>query len=162
SHLKFTYIYFFSQAEDGIRDFHVTGVQTCALPIWGPHALPWSLENGRTCRRLTLPGLSKFSPPTETCEWPWGCALRRPWVGWALRDWWINSRRSERPWCVCDACNLKTRYRFATGETCRKWPSTCTPIIISVPRSTRNGSAGSCRMKQDVTGSSCSTGKMSG
>src|SRR5690606_40335438 len=24
---------FFYQAEDGIRDFHVTGVQTCALPI---------------------------------------------------------------------------------------------------------------------------------
>src|SRR5690606_39408644 len=24
----------FFQAEDGIRDFHVTGVQTCALPIW--------------------------------------------------------------------------------------------------------------------------------
>src|SRR6266511_4527616 len=26
-------IFFFFQAEDGIRDFHVTGVQTCALPI---------------------------------------------------------------------------------------------------------------------------------
>src|SRR5690606_2456806 len=26
-------IRFFFQAEDGIRDFHVTGVQTCALPI---------------------------------------------------------------------------------------------------------------------------------
>src|SRR5690606_40484411 len=26
--------YFFFQAEDGIRDFHVTGVQTCALPIY--------------------------------------------------------------------------------------------------------------------------------
>src|SRR5690606_39632313 len=26
-------ISFFFQAEDGIRDFHVTGVQTCALPI---------------------------------------------------------------------------------------------------------------------------------
>src|SRR5690606_40410485 len=25
----------FFQAEDGIRDFHVTGVQTCALPISG-------------------------------------------------------------------------------------------------------------------------------
>src|SRR5690606_40680065 len=24
----------FFQGEDGIRDFHVTGVQTCALPIW--------------------------------------------------------------------------------------------------------------------------------
>src|SRR5690606_40245588 len=27
-------ITFFFQAEDGIRDFHVTGVQTCALPIY--------------------------------------------------------------------------------------------------------------------------------
>src|SRR5690625_7085615 len=26
--------FFFFQAEDGIRDGHVTGVQTCALPIW--------------------------------------------------------------------------------------------------------------------------------
>src|SRR5690606_40543820 len=28
------YYTFFFQAEDGIRVFHVTGVQTCALPIW--------------------------------------------------------------------------------------------------------------------------------
>src|SRR6266567_7166890 len=28
--------FFFFQAEDGIRDLTVTGVQTCALPIW-----PW-------------------------------------------------------------------------------------------------------------------------
>src|SRR5256885_6166435 len=27
---------FFFQAEDGIRDYKVTGVQTCALPISGP------------------------------------------------------------------------------------------------------------------------------
>src|SRR5690606_40612938 len=27
-------LYFFFQAEDGIRCFHVTGVQTCALPIY--------------------------------------------------------------------------------------------------------------------------------
>src|SRR5690606_40774397 len=27
------FVSFFFQAEDGIRDFHVTGVQTCALPI---------------------------------------------------------------------------------------------------------------------------------
>src|SRR5690606_6164427 len=27
------FLCFFFQAEDGIRDFHVTGVQTCALPI---------------------------------------------------------------------------------------------------------------------------------
>src|SRR5690348_17966125 len=28
-------VVFFFQAEDGIRDGRVTGVQTCALPIWG-------------------------------------------------------------------------------------------------------------------------------
>src|SRR5690606_40952578 len=32
--LLFFYFFFFFQAEDGIRDFHVTGVQTCALPIF--------------------------------------------------------------------------------------------------------------------------------
>src|SRR5690606_40609988 len=31
-HYTFVICYFF-EAEDGIRDFHVTGVQTCALPI---------------------------------------------------------------------------------------------------------------------------------
>src|SRR5690606_40711324 len=30
---------FFFQAEDGIREFHVTGVQTCALPI--SHPVSW-------------------------------------------------------------------------------------------------------------------------
>src|SRR5688500_20375003 len=29
------YCIFFFQAEDGIRDYKVTGVQTCALPIYG-------------------------------------------------------------------------------------------------------------------------------
>src|SRR5437867_7600414 len=30
----------FFQAEDGIRDRTVTGVQTCALPIWRPRRPP--------------------------------------------------------------------------------------------------------------------------
>src|SRR5690606_41483248 len=37
--LIFSAYYFFFQAEDGIRDFHVTGVQTCALPISALQAL---------------------------------------------------------------------------------------------------------------------------
>src|SRR6266566_6005843 len=28
------FVFFFFQAEDGIRDYKVTGVQTCALPIY--------------------------------------------------------------------------------------------------------------------------------
>src|SRR5437763_11982266 len=33
--LLFYFFFFFFQAEDGIRDTSVTGVQTCALPICG-------------------------------------------------------------------------------------------------------------------------------
>src|SRR6266700_5236548 len=36
--------FFFFQAEDGIRDFHVTGVQTCALPISRRPALDLTLQ----------------------------------------------------------------------------------------------------------------------
>src|SRR5699024_11274779 len=32
-YLFFCFVFFFFQAEDGIRDRNVTGVQTCALPI---------------------------------------------------------------------------------------------------------------------------------
>src|SRR5690606_38088715 len=37
---------FFFQAEDGIRDFHVTGVQTCALPISNNIKYIKALEQG--------------------------------------------------------------------------------------------------------------------
>src|SRR5256885_7360872 len=33
-------LFFFFQAEDGIRDYKVTGVQTCALPICAAHLYP--------------------------------------------------------------------------------------------------------------------------
>src|SRR5690606_17588784 len=46
------YLFFVFQAEDGIRDFHVTGVQTCALPIssrmWW--SFPW--WHGDVLRRM--------------------------------------------------------------------------------------------------------------
>src|SRR5690606_40816878 len=38
------------QAEDGIRDFHVTGVQTCALPIF-----PEIVSPGEAHRECHLP-----------------------------------------------------------------------------------------------------------
>src|SRR5690349_24598308 len=37
------FFFFFFQAEDGIRDLYVTGVQTCALPICSRRSKPgWS------------------------------------------------------------------------------------------------------------------------
>src|SRR3712207_7242057 len=43
---------FFFQAEDGIRDIGVTGVQTCALPIFGLNSLDLLAFPVRHVRRL--------------------------------------------------------------------------------------------------------------
>src|SRR5690606_40038950 len=42
------------QAEDGIRDFHVTGVQTCALPIFKPRLYAKEDGEGRRTSQYVL------------------------------------------------------------------------------------------------------------
>src|SRR5439155_2874631 len=42
------FVFFFFQAEDGIRDGHVTGVQTCALPILDTDVALADMTSGRT------------------------------------------------------------------------------------------------------------------
>src|SRR2546430_11256118 len=54
-------VFFFFQAEDGIRDLTVTGVQTCALPIFVTV----------TARRSTFP-----SRNTHTMSFPSECCTR--------------------------------------------------------------------------------------
>src|SRR3712207_8379806 len=50
------FFFFFFQAEDGIRDIGVTGVQTCALPILSPapHATTSSGAESRVGRLIAL------------------------------------------------------------------------------------------------------------
>src|SRR3712207_8262904 len=50
--LSHTYVTFFFQAEDGIRDIGVTGVQTCALPILHGHHLRQVDRERRSLVRL--------------------------------------------------------------------------------------------------------------
>src|SRR5437762_13127943 len=54
-------MYFFFQAEDGIRDTSVTGVQTCALPISN-----LSAQEVQRQRRLAGERMTNYCPPTET------------------------------------------------------------------------------------------------
>src|SRR5437870_11034146 len=49
---------FFFKAEEGIRYGHVTGVQTCALPICGAN----SPERRASAGRVSIPGRSRASP----------------------------------------------------------------------------------------------------
>src|SRR5437762_11816956 len=53
-------IFFFIQAEDGIRDTSVTGVQTCALPIFAVRVIDDFIVNAN--RTVNL-GLSNPQPP---------------------------------------------------------------------------------------------------
>src|SRR5690606_39544015 len=50
------------QAEDGIRDFHVTGVQTCALPISiVGSSLRFRFKGGNSCGVMSRLGMGKSS-----------------------------------------------------------------------------------------------------
>src|SRR5690606_40757539 len=58
------FVFFFFQAEDGIRDFHVTGVQTCALPILDrsmSSASMASIDTGWRWVGMLLPSRPKVS-----------------------------------------------------------------------------------------------------
>src|SRR5699024_11474118 len=68
---------FFFQAEDGIRDRNVTGVQTCALPICG--LLP---EDAGMCRGSRVSNARGSNGCPVRCAQmaccPGGCAGKRP------------------------------------------------------------------------------------
>src|SRR2546425_7763512 len=70
---------FFFQAEDGIRDKLVTGVQTCALPIS-------SVEEGVPPRRDNRSGASATNPSFASCSVVWRSEERR--VGKECRSRW--------------------------------------------------------------------------
>src|SRR5256885_12893937 len=69
--------FFFFQAEDGIRDYKVTGVQTCALPI------------SRQGRRAPAPG--RRDTAARCPAWPSG-----PRVGTRAGSWAAESYAMER------------------------------------------------------------------
>src|SRR5438445_13821316 len=70
--------YFFFQAEDGIRDIGVTGVQTCALPISAGN--PPSARRARRISRRARP--RRINPPRASSR----SEERR--VGKECRSWW--------------------------------------------------------------------------
>src|SRR5690349_25153216 len=57
-------LYFFFQAEDGIRDLYVTGVQTCALPISERMVVP-ALVSGDPMQRSSAIVKPRCAPTTH-------------------------------------------------------------------------------------------------
>src|SRR5256885_7672027 len=66
--------FFFFQAEDGIRDYKVTGVQTCALPIS-------TLTSIQPTPRLA------FAPLATVLNW-WRTSAPRSFGACKPRAWW--------------------------------------------------------------------------
>src|SRR5207302_7009824 len=63
----FGLFYFFFQAEDGIRGFHVTGVQTCALPIClGVDGKSLDARSVDSLQTGDAPGIQAFAIDSET------------------------------------------------------------------------------------------------
>src|SRR5438876_10057463 len=99
--------FFFFQAEDGIRDGRVTGVQTCALPI-STHR-----------KRRTCPGSTVTVRPTspvlrwDRCSLTYRSEERR--VGKECRSRWSPYHEKKKN-CVCmiDVQNC-------TNTTCVMW-----------------------------------------
>src|SRR5215510_6120986 len=86
--------FFFFQAEDGIRDGHVTGVQTCALPICdGVDAVVAS-----TVRRWSSAGLAERNPAV------------------IARMEAMIRRTSDLGYCGCAAALARLNYGHRLGE----------------------------------------------
>src|SRR5437764_12166399 len=100
-------VFFFFQAEDGIRDTSVTGVQTCALPISyfnvrsvGRESCPDHVRVvGRPLRawlvrRQHVPRISRYDPPTTRSVELTRSEERR--VGKECRSRWSPKNENEK------------------------------------------------------------------
>src|SRR6266566_7553547 len=65
--MLYFFFFFFFQAEDGIRDYKVTGVQTCALPIYRMAERPRPVGHGPVDREREkrLPREARHRPREE-------------------------------------------------------------------------------------------------
>src|SRR5690606_39437145 len=96
---------FFFQAEDGIRDFHVTGVQTCALPIspsgaiCSPPSILWTMcltaLSRVWCSDSCVPGL-RYTRVMIACRPP-QVSVRRPPKLWCTHRWRCSVSISYSP-----------------------------------------------------------------
>src|SRR5690625_7451729 len=74
----------YCQAEDGIRDGHVTGVQTCALPIWSFIRIGGNKSNGL--------GIFKV---LELREANFDFSTKRDWLAYIRQDYDLENIKNR-------------------------------------------------------------------
>src|SRR5207245_5874508 len=121
----FFFCFFFFQAEDGIRDATVTGVQTCALPI--SFAPQWwtRATSGAAPRRSHHGSSTAGSVISSKANFAW-CSRRAASV--------VCCSASPRIWCIpCPSCSPCTAARGSPPGSCAQgcgcticWPPSTT------------------------------------
>src|SRR5256885_2865086 len=84
------FCFFFFQAEDGIRDYKVTGVQTCALPISIREEFAWMSWAGTVWRLTGDAGVVIYVKRAADL------AGERDRLGWLAGRWPVPRRSEER------------------------------------------------------------------
>src|SRR5690349_8306128 len=87
--------FFFFQAEDGIRDLYVTGVQTCALPISAARCTVTRIPSSTLPSLLTAPGQRALALTARSEE-------RR--VGKECRAGWLTYHQTKKGQDECAYC----------------------------------------------------------
>src|SRR3712207_6942097 len=104
--------FFFFQAEDGIRDIGVTGVQTCALPIY----LKFNINGKGMIAKSRYAdggaiGAARYMDPTKPVRANGNDIYTKYFGGYA--QWYTASTFKDSAW-------LQTSNRNATGNPDRK------------------------------------------
>src|SRR5205807_3198695 len=114
--------FFFFQAEDGIRDYKVTGVQTCALPISMTIATVWWAASKRSRRARRSPHLNakkkraaRSSTSWRRCGAVWKVAAHRR-RGRAARESHREALRRR------EGARRERRPPHASGRLRNGWP----------------------------------------
>src|SRR6266496_4585855 len=101
--------FFFFQAEDGIRDLYVTGVQTCALPIFsvcqwrsGQRLVAWAAPGAITANRCC-----SSPPPTAGSQ----CVMCARAAGARTNKHAPESRRHRERGCRLEKEKKKEQHK---------------------------------------------------
>src|SRR6266511_2315998 len=117
--MKSMFCFFFFQAEDGIRDFHVTGVQTCALPI----SRPLPSRRGRRAGRLRALRDHALHPPREPApRRPAREHARAPRARAAPRVLSYAAGLIRSPASNLEVTNMSHTHKSTNGRSPGTWP----------------------------------------
>src|SRR6266850_1504634 len=123
------YSYFFFQAEDGIRDYKVTGVQTCALPI---SCCAMEMMSAATSRNdMDRWGMFPFrASPRQADVLIVAGTLTTKMAGPLVRLW---EQMPEPKWCVAMGTCTTSGGRFKRSYSVVQGVDRVMPVDVYVP-----------------------------